>query len=110
MDRRFSAQALELEASEKRYRQILETSFDAFVGMDSGGRITDWNVPAENILGWPRAEAIGEILLEKIIPARDQRVYLRNSGICALWARVRQCISVLRLAPSAGMGVKFPRR
>src|SRR5271155_5767708 len=49
VDRRFSAQALELESSEKRYRQILETSFDAFVGMDSMGRVTDWNVQAEKI-------------------------------------------------------------
>jgi two-component system, sensor histidine kinase and response regulator len=77
-DRRFSAQALELESNERRYRQILETSFDAFVGMDSGGRITDWNVQAENIFGWPRAEMIVEILAEKIIPARDHRDYLKE--------------------------------
>jgi len=77
-DRRFSAQALELESNEKRYRQILETSFDAFVGMDSVGRITDWNVQAENIFGWPRAAIMGEILAEKIIPARDQRNYLKE--------------------------------
>jgi two-component system, sensor histidine kinase and response regulator len=55
VDRRFSAQALELQTSEKRYRQILETSFDAFVGMDSLGRVTDWNVQAEKIFGWTRA-------------------------------------------------------
>jgi|SRR5579863_216923 len=78
LDRRFSAQALELESSEKRHRQILEAAFDAFVGMDSAGRITDWNAQAENIFGWPRAEVIGEILLEKIIPAREQRVYLKE--------------------------------
>jgi two-component system sensor histidine kinase/response regulator len=78
VDRRFSAQALELESSEKRYRQILETSFDAFVGMDSVGRITDWNVQAENIFGWPRAEVVGAILGEKIIPARHHRVYLKE--------------------------------
>ena len=76
VDRRFSAQALELEASAKRYGQILETSFDAFVGMDSGGRITDWNMQAENIFGWPRAEVIGQVLAEKIIPAQHRRTYL----------------------------------
>jgi len=75
VDRRFSAQAVELESSEKRYRQILETSFDAFVGMDSLGRITDWNVQAENIFGWPSAEVMGETLPETIIPARHREAY-----------------------------------
>jgi two-component system sensor histidine kinase/response regulator len=75
VDRRFSAQALELESSEKRSRQILETSFDAFVGMDSHGRITDWNMQAEKIFGLARAEVMGESLPEKIIPARQRDDY-----------------------------------
>jgi len=74
-DRRFSAQALELESSEKRSRQILETSFDAFVEMDSNGRIIDWNVQAEKILGWPRAEVLGRILSETVIPAHQRDLY-----------------------------------
>ena len=56
IDRRFSAQAFELESSEKRFRQILETTFDAFVGMDSQGRILDWNAQAERAFGWSQAE------------------------------------------------------
>src|SRR5216683_2933811 len=43
VDRRFSVQALELESSEQRYRQIVESALDAFLGMDSNGLITDWN-------------------------------------------------------------------
>jgi two-component system, sensor histidine kinase and response regulator len=75
IDRRFSAQALELESSEKMSRQILETSFDAFVGMDSAGRIIDWNVQAENMFGWSRAEAVGRILSKTIIPPVYRGVY-----------------------------------
>src|SRR6202167_2736057 len=75
VDRRFSAQGLELESSERRSRQILETSFDAFVGMDSMGRIIDWNVQAENILGWPRAEAMGKSFSETIIPPFYRKIY-----------------------------------
>jgi two-component system sensor histidine kinase/response regulator len=78
VDRRFSAQALELRTSEKRYRQILATSFDAFVEMDSLGRITDWNVQAERIFGWARAEMIGENLPEKIIPALQRDNYQKE--------------------------------
>ena len=80
VDRRFSAQALELESSEKRYRQILETSFDAFVGMDSMGRVTDWNVQAEKIFGWAQAEVLGKNLPEKIISAVQRDDYEREVG------------------------------
>jgi len=68
IDRRFSAQALELESSEKRSRQILETSFDAFVGMDATGRIVDWNAQAEKMFGWPSSAVAGRLLSETIIP------------------------------------------
>ena len=75
IDRRFSAQALELESSEKKSRQILETSFDAFVGMDANGRIIDWNAQAECTFGWVQAEVHGKVLLEAIIPTRYRESY-----------------------------------
>jgi two-component system, sensor histidine kinase and response regulator len=68
IDRRFSAQTLELEASERRYHQILESALDAFVGMDSSGLITDWNAQAEATFGWLRSEAMGQMLSQTIIP------------------------------------------
>ncbi len=52
VDRRFSTKALELEASERCYHQILEAALDAYVGMDSSGLITDWNAQAETTFGW----------------------------------------------------------
>jgi len=79
VDRRFSAQAMELESSEKRSRQILETCFDAFVGMDPQGKITDWNAQAESTFGWPHAEAVGKILSETIIPTRYRESYEQNT-------------------------------
>jgi two-component system sensor histidine kinase/response regulator len=69
-DRRSSAQALELETSGRRYRQILESALDAFVEMDASGRITDWNAQAETTFGWQRSEAMGQLLSERIIPQR----------------------------------------
>src|SRR6266849_2864517 len=68
VDRRFSVQALELESSEQRYRQMVETALDAFVGTDSNGLITDWNAQAETIFGWPRSETIGQVLAQVIVP------------------------------------------
>lgn len=51
---------------------ITETSHDAFVAIDSDGRIAHWNTIAENIFGWARAEALGRPMAELIIPV-DQR-------------------------------------
>ncbi len=69
-DRRFSVQALELESSEQRYRQIVETALDSFIGTDSNGIITDWNEQAETTFGWLRAEAIGQSIFQTIVPHR----------------------------------------
>jgi two-component system sensor histidine kinase/response regulator len=78
VDRRFSAQTLELEASERRYHQILESALDAFVGMDSRGLITDWNAQAEATFGWLRSEAMGQMLSQTIIPGRYRDAHERG--------------------------------
>jgi two-component system sensor histidine kinase/response regulator len=80
IDRRFTAQAFELESSEKRFRQILETTFDAFVGMDSQGRILDWNAQAERAFGWSQAELDGKLLSETIIPTHYRQSYEQEIG------------------------------
>jgi two-component system sensor histidine kinase/response regulator len=71
VDRRFSVQALELESSEQRYRLIVETAFDAFVGIDSQGAIADWNAQAETMFGWKRSEILGRSFSELIDFRRD---------------------------------------
>jgi two-component system, sensor histidine kinase and response regulator len=69
-DRRISAQALEIQSSEHRYRQIIETALDAYIESNSSGIITDWNAQAEIIFGWPRSEAIGQNVDHTIVPSR----------------------------------------
>jgi diguanylate cyclase (GGDEF)-like protein/PAS domain S-box-containing protein len=51
-------------------RAILDTVHEAFVAMDAGGFIIDWNPQAEATFGWSRQEAVGRILADTIIPAR----------------------------------------
>jgi PAS domain S-box-containing protein len=63
-DRRAAEQAL-LE-SEERTKAILRTANDAFVALDLGGRILDWNAQAERMFGWLREEAIGRMLVGTI--------------------------------------------
>lgn len=57
-------------------RSILETAHDAFVSMDAGGFITDWNAAAERTLGWRREDAVGRVLSDTIIPHRYRRAHL----------------------------------
>jgi len=73
-DRRFAAQGVELEGS-RRYREIVESAFDAFVGIDSSGVIIDWNAQAEATFGWSRSEAIGRKLSRLIIPERYREAH-----------------------------------
>ena len=50
--------------------RILDSAQEAFVAMDAGGFVSEWNRAAEKTFGWLRSEAIGRILADLIIPAR----------------------------------------
>jgi diguanylate cyclase (GGDEF)-like protein/PAS domain S-box-containing protein len=71
--------AEQLQMSEGRTREILQTANDAFVAIDVSGRITEWNRQAENSFGWTRAEVIGELLSDLIIPEMHRDAH--NRGI-----------------------------
>ncbi|HOU13248.1 MAG TPA: PAS domain S-box protein [Anaerolineae bacterium] len=58
-----------LEASELRFRSVVETASAAIVTTDSAGRITFWNCMAETIFGYTASEMIGASLLQ-VIPER----------------------------------------
>src|SRR6185369_10302327 len=47
---------------------ILETAFDAIVSMDHTGKVHEWNLAAERMFGYHRAQAIGRSLDELIVP------------------------------------------
>jgi PAS domain S-box-containing protein len=57
-----------LAESEGRARLIVDTAHDAFIGIDSAGRIVAWNAQAEATFGWTRDEVLGRILADTIIP------------------------------------------
>ncbi|QGZ37963.1 PAS domain S-box-containing protein [Pseudoduganella flava] len=60
---------------EARIRAILETAHDAFIGMDSEGRITDWNPRAEQVFGWRRDEVLGLALQDTIVPPAQRAAH-----------------------------------
>jgi two-component system cell cycle sensor histidine kinase/response regulator CckA len=59
-----------LRDSEARNRAIVESSLDAIVMMDAGGRIVEFNPAAERTFGWTRDEVIGRDMAELLVPAR----------------------------------------
>ena len=67
-----------LKQSEERTRLILDHAYDAFVAMDGQGVITAWNTQAERIFGWPRAEAVGRLVADTILPPRFREAHLRG--------------------------------
>jgi len=52
-----------------------EAAADPAFVMDGGGMIVEWNIRAEETLGWPRAEAIGRRLSELVIPERHRAAH-----------------------------------
>src|SRR5262249_61085046 len=67
-----------LRAREDRRRLILANAHDAFVAMSADGLITGWNRQAEITFGWPRAEAVGRVLSETIIPPQFREAHKRG--------------------------------
>lgn len=67
-----------LKQSEESTRLIIDTAYDAFIAIDSKGKILTWNTQAEATFGWPREEMIGNKLSEKIIPQQHRQAHERG--------------------------------
>jgi PAS domain S-box-containing protein len=59
-----------LHDSELRTRCVIDSAYEAFIGMDGEGNIFDWNRQAETTFGWRRDEVVGKAVDEVIVPAR----------------------------------------
>lgn len=58
--------------SQNRYWQFFTDSPVALIVIDSAYTITEWNQAAEAIFGWTKEEAVGENIIELIVPSFDK--------------------------------------
>ncbi|HEX4119131.1 MAG TPA: PAS domain S-box protein [Verrucomicrobiae bacterium] len=84
-----------LRSQEERTRLIVDRAFDALITTDGNHRIIGWNMQAEKILGWTRAEIVGRGMLETFIsPRRRQtrRVYLERFHATGEWPELNRLV------------------
>jgi PAS domain S-box-containing protein len=66
-----------IEEDLRRQAQLIEASHDAITVREPGGRILQWNAGAQEIYGWPAAEAVGQIshtLLQTEFPVSQKEL------------------------------------
>ena len=75
----------------ERHRMILESAYDAFIGMEPNVTITAWNPQAASIFGWTAGEAIGRTLCDTIVApayraahANGVEQFLTTAEVCLL--------------------------
>jgi PAS domain S-box-containing protein len=68
----------QLKESKDRFRQILDTSQEAFIAMNGAGEVTAWNRAAEQTFGWPAEKALGRPLADVIVPERYREAHWRG--------------------------------
>ena len=63
-----AAEVARLRAQLDEANAIVDSAFDAFVGIDRHGHVIAWNRQAESTFGWTREQMLGHDMAERIIP------------------------------------------
>jgi len=61
-----------LRESEEKYREVVETSVDGVISVDSQMKVGVWNKGAERVFGYTEEEMLGQSLME-IVPERYKK-------------------------------------
>ena len=73
-----SNQTASLLAHEQLLQSVLDSALDAFIRINPQSQVTDWNLQAEQMFGYSRAEALGKQLESLIIPPSYQEAHRRG--------------------------------
>lgn len=58
--------------------EVLENALDAVVGVDSEDTVIDWNLNAEKIFGFSKAEVLGRNMSQIIIPEKYRAAHIKG--------------------------------
>jgi diguanylate cyclase (GGDEF)-like protein/PAS domain S-box-containing protein len=101
----------DLVRSEALTRGILEAALDAIITIDAAGVVVDVNPAAERMLGWTRAELLGQRMADTAVPpeARDAHVAAleRLAGLGAK-GDVRPVARRVEVEALRADGMRFP--
>lgn len=62
------ASEVALQDTELRMQRVIDSAYEAFIGIDANGAVLDWNHQAELMFGWTKEEAMQRLISELIIP------------------------------------------
>ncbi len=62
----------------KHLESLFDRALDAVVGMDEAGLVVAWNGAAEEMFGWPRADAMGSSMGDLIVPPQHREGHARG--------------------------------
>ncbi len=71
-----------------RLAAVVDAADDAIIGTDLDGKITDWNAGATRLFGYERAEAVGHLIAETIVPPERLEESIRAQADIARGERV----------------------
>ena len=97
-----------ISESEERFRSISMLAQDAVIVMDSEGSISFWNEAAEQMFGYRAEEAVGEALVDLVIPERYRAAHsnalqhFKNTGQGPIISKTMESEAVRR------NGTEFP--
>ena len=107
-DRRSQQEQEAREDSERRTDLIIENALDAVVSIDTVGVISGWNSQAERIFGWTKAEALGRILEQTIIPAKHVAAHTAGLQLYLQTGHAKVLNQRLELSACSRDGREFP--